>query len=268
MPLRIKQKYGRDGKLNAGNASLRRFYVSPEKAHSDPLEITGSEARHIFRVLRLSKGDSVELFDGTGTFYRARILSFSNDRVQLNIVGSFKGRTESPVQITLAQGFLKERKMEKLIRPLTELGIFCWMPFYATRSVPTMKENRLQKKRTRWEAIALESVKQCKRGQILRIETAASFSEVMKASKKTELRLLFYEEKAKGFETPVSPSAKPDSIMVVIGPEGGFSVEEVQEARANGFFTVGLGPRILRAQTAAVVACTLVQYLYGDMGKQ
>jgi len=112
----------------------------------------------------------------------------------------------------------------------------------------------------------MEAVKQCKRGRIPQIEPAISLEEVLKASEKTELNLLFYEEEGHGFERPKNAPAEPTSIMMVVGPEGGFSADEVEQARSYGFAIAGMGPRILRAQTAAVAACALVQCLYGDMG--
>jgi len=247
---------------------MRRFFIDPETTRIGNPEILGSDARHIYRVLRLSTGDNVELFDGSGIGYRSQILSATPKRIQLQILESFPLHSESPVQITLAQGFLKDRKMDDLIRPLTELGIFRLIPFFASRSVSTPDERRIQKRAGRWEKIAIEAAKQCKRGRIPLIEPAASLREVLRISGETMLNILFYEEEDKGFEPPVSEFEKPESVLVVVGPEGGFSTEEIERVRDYGFVTAGLGPRILRAQTAAVVACTLVQYLYGDMGNQ
>jgi 16S rRNA (uracil1498-N3)-methyltransferase len=248
--------------------ATRRFFIDPETIKIGNHQILGSDARHMYRVLRLDVGDEVELFDGTGVGYRAQIVSAAANRMQLAILDSFQHTSESPVQITLAQGFLKDRKMDDLIRPLTELGIFRLIPFFVSRSVPKPDERSINKRIDRWEKIAREAVKQCKRGRIPLIEPAVSLREVLRISEKMTLNILFYEEEGKGFEPPNMASRKPESILVVVGPEGGFSSEEIDQARGHGFVTAGLGPRILRSQTAAVVACTLVQYLYGDMGNQ
>ncbi|MDL2275739.1 RsmE family RNA methyltransferase [Desulfosarcina sp. OttesenSCG-928-G10] len=117
--------------------SIRRFYMPPEMAAHPVPRITGSDAGHIFRVLRLSPGDTVELVDGAGTGYRARILSVSAKAVEVVIEADFPLMTESPVHITLAMGMLKDRKADELIPPLTELGINRIMPFYAKRSIST-----------------------------------------------------------------------------------------------------------------------------------
>ena len=143
--------------------TLRRFHIAPKMIHAAHPEITGSDAGHICRVLRLSVGDAVELFDGTGNGYRARIVSASPRRVRFRIEETFALLCESSVHITLAQGMLKDRKMDDLIRQLTELGIDCWVPFYAARSVPVPGKKGLGTRLERWEKIALEAVKQCRR---------------------------------------------------------------------------------------------------------
>ncbi len=248
--------------------TLRRFYISPEMAHEPQPEIAGSDAGHIRRVLRLSAGDVVELFDGTGNGYRARIVSASTRRVRFTIEASFPLLSESGVHITLAQGILKDRKMDALIRPLTELGIDCLVPFYAARSVPVPGKNRLGKRLDRWEKIALEAVKQCRRGCVPKITPADKFEDMLAASTDAELKILFWEGAPEAFAVPGAAPQKPKSVVVVVGPEGGFDPNEIRQAQAHGFLTTGLGPRILRAQTASLAACTLVQYCFGDMGRR
>lgn len=244
--------------------ALKRFYIAPEMVNHDQPAITGSDAAHISRVLRLKPNDALELFDGTGHGYRARIVSLSSTMVRLTIESSFALLSESPVHITLAQAMLKDRKMDDLIRPLTELGIDCWMPFYASRSVPSPKGKSLDKRLVRWKKIAVEAVKQCRRGRIPDILPMDDLGAVIAASKSCDGRLIFWEDINHAF---VAPGHSLERIMLVLGPEGGFTPLEVRQARDHGFLTAGLGPRILRAQTASLAAVTLVQYIIGDMGK-
>jgi 16S rRNA (uracil1498-N3)-methyltransferase len=243
--------------------ALRRFYIEPETVNQDQPEITGSDAAHISRVLRLKPDDALELFDGTGQGYRARIVCVSSKRVGLTIESSFALLSESPVHITLAQAMLKDRKMDDLIRPLTELGIDCWMPFYASRSVPSPKGKGVEKRLVRWKKIAVEAVKQCRRGHIPDILPMNDLGAVIAASKACDGRLIFWEETNHAF---AFPRRGVERIMLVLGPEGGFTSLEIQQARDHGFHTAGLGPRILRAETAPLAAITLVQYTVGDMG--
>jgi 16S rRNA (uracil1498-N3)-methyltransferase len=250
------------------HTSLRRFFIPPEMVDTACPEITGSEAGHICRVLRLSAGDEVELFDGTDSGYRAKIVSVAPDRVRFDIVESYLLSTESPVRITLAQGFLKESKMDDLIRPLTELGIHCWRPFYAARSVSRPNPRGLDKRLDRWCKKAMEAVKQCRRARIPVIEPADSLGAVLEASDGFDLNVFYWEGEPLAVKLPVQPLPSPRSILAVVGPEGGFSVEEAQSARERGFLIFGLGPRILRAETAALAACTVLQYRFGDMGPE
>ena len=228
--------------------------------------ITGAEAEHICRVLRLAAGDRIELFDGSGTGYRAQIVTSTPDRVQVTIVDAYPLATESPARITLAQGFLKERKMDDLIRPLTELGIHCWQPFFAARSVARPKRASLEKRVDRWRKKALEAVKQCRRGRIPQIQPAESLVDILSMSAGFDLRLFFWEGEPLAVQLPAVSLPSPCSVLTVVGPEGGFTSDEVQLARRHDFLICGLGPRILRAETAAVAVCSIVQHCFGDMG--
>jgi len=245
--------------------TLRRFHVAPEMIQTAAPEITGSDAGHICRVLRLSAGDAVELFDGTGNGYRARIVSASPRRVRFRIEETVALLCESSVRVCLAQGILKDRKMDVLIRQLTELGIRRWVPFYAARSVPVPSRKGLGTRLKRWEKIALEAVKQCRRGRVPHITPADDFDAMLAMSTGSDLKILFWEGAPQAFDVPGTMPPKPEKIMVAVGPEGGFDPGEVQQAKANGFLITGLGPRILRAETATLAACTLVQHRFGDM---
>jgi 16S rRNA (uracil1498-N3)-methyltransferase len=246
--------------------ALRRFYISPEMAAAATPAITGSDAGHICRVLRLGTGDCIELFDGSGTGYRAKIVSGTPACVHLAIEATFPLKAESGVRITLAQAMLKERKMDDLLRPLTELGMDCWMPFYAARSIPAPGGKGMDRRMARWGKIALEAVKQCRRGCIPRITPMENLAAVLDVADGFDLKLIFWEETAGAFRLPPDASDDVSRVLLVIGPEGGFTSAEVRRATARGCVTAGLGPRILRAQTAALAAFALVQYCLGDMG--
>jgi len=245
---------------------LRRFYMPPDMVRHRHPEISGSEANHICRVLRLSANDAVELFDGTGNGFRATIVSATPQRVQFRIESPVELRSESPVHITLAQGMLKDRKMDGLIRQLTELGIHRWMPFYAARSVPGSGKRGWQNRLNRWEKIALEAVKQCRRGRIPTIMPTDTLKDVIIHTADTDLKIIFWEKTPQAFAAPMPMPEGSIDIVIVVGPEGGFNGDEIGLAEARGFLSAGLGPRILRAETAALAAFTLVQYCYGDMG--
>lgn len=240
--------------------------MAPAMVHQPEPEITGAEAGHICRVLRLGAGDAVELFDGTGNGYLARIVSASPRCVRLKIENRFALLAESPTRITVAQAILKDRKMDNILRQLTELGIDRWIPFYSARSVPLPGSKPWGSRLGRWEKIVLEAVKQCRRGRVPRIVPADTFTDMLAVSATVDLKIIFWEETPQAFRIPGPFPNRPESVMVVVGPEGGFNAEEIEKARKHGFSTAGLGPRVLRAQTAVLAACTLVQYAFGDMG--
>jgi len=253
------------------NKPMRYFFIEQPKVGGPLSLITGSDARHIKTVLRLKSGDTIGLFDGEGFEYTARIESVSSKRVEVAVLQRLRSTAESPVKITVAQAFLKERKMDSLVRQLTELGITRWIPFFAERSIPRPAKTHLAARRERWEKIVREALKQCKRGRIPEIGEAASFEEVLTLSKTSDLKITFWEEESTPVNASLSDLSGPEreikNIFVLLGPEGGFTVREIENAGDSGFVTASLGPRILRAETATVAACVLLQYLYGDMGK-
>jgi 16S rRNA (uracil1498-N3)-methyltransferase len=255
--------------LKSWKTKMRHFIIAHPAAIGDRLGIDGTDAHHIKRVLRLTVGDRIGLFDGSGGTYEAQIEKETAGGVQVKIVA--KQVTENPPAfgITLAQAYLKDKKMDTLVRQLTELGTACWIPFFSERSVPKPDARRLAARSDRWQKISREAVKQCKSGRTMTVMPAISFSEMLACSRGSELRLLFWEKKGGGFVFDRSGFEKGSRrrIFAVLGPEGGFSEKEVRKATAAGFVTAGLGPRILRAETAAVAAVTLLQFLFGDMGK-
>lgn len=245
---------------------MRRFFLPFDQVNCPLPTITGSDARHISKVLRMGKGDRVLIFDGSGMEYEAEIIGSGPEGVTLKIIRSFKCRKESKLQITVAQALLKDRKMDGLIRQLTELGISRWIPFPSKRSVPTPSGKRMGKRYERWEKIAREAVKQCERGKIPEITVVDNLDRVLSMGTNSDEKLIFYENEP-GFLTSLNKGTQsPLNIMIIIGPEGGFESGEIDRARKKGFIPIGMGPRILRAETATISACTLVQYVFGDMG--
>lgn len=247
---------------------MRRFIVEKEQIQGHTATIVGPEARHMVHVLRLRVGDAVELVDDRGTAYAADIAAINGGQITLS-VGEAEGTPrESPIRITLAQALLKDRKMDTLIRQLTELGVTRWMPFPAERSVPRPDAERLKKRVVRWEKIALEALKQCRRNHPPSIEPQVSYAAVLDAAVTSNVKVIFSETAREPLAGKGAASERIESVFLLVGPEGGFTIQEVAAARSHGFDPVSLGPRILRAETAAVTACALIQHVYGDLGVQ
>jgi 16S rRNA (uracil1498-N3)-methyltransferase len=248
---------------------MRYFFIKPAALLKPTAFINGSDVRHIKKALRLEPGDPIRLFDGEGFEYEAVIQRFVADRVELEIIQKFPGTKESPVQIAVAQALLKEKKMDRLLRHLCELGLTQWIPYISARSIPKPGETRMLARVERWNKIIKESSKQCRRARLPEINNKGlAFEEVLDYGHSCDLMVLFYENASASLNSNIERAAslQPRKILMIMGPEGGFSDQEITMARAAGCWLAGLGPRILRAETATIAAITLVQSLFGDMG--
>ena len=248
---------------------MRHFFIDPSAATNSLVAIQQSEAHHIKNVLRLKPGDRIKLFDGTGFEYEGVIKNMSAAQVDVEIRSKVRATLRSGAQIMVAQAFLKGKKMDGLVRKLCELGVAKWIPFFSRRSIAWPDSSRLAGRSRRWHRIAAEALKQCRRIDLPEIAGASSFKEVLDFSKTCDLNIVFWENESTplplgGIEANEKNSIR--TILLMLGPEGGFTREEIELAERSGFVVAGLGPRILRAETATLAAVTLVQYLFGDMG--
>ena len=238
---------------------------------TDPLvTIKGSEAHHIKNVLRLKPGDPLKLFDGAGFEYEAAIINMSAKKIDVEVLRKLKAVVNTGPQIVVAQAYLKQKKMDDLVRKLCELGVARWMPFFSQRSIPRPDKRRLAVRSQRWKRIATEALKQCRRIETLQITEALSFEDVLDFGNSCDLKIVFWENESNPLcgDTASKRKHPVEKILLMLGPEGGFSDQEIKLMSDSGFVVAGLGPRILRAETATLAACTLVQYLYGDMGQK
>jgi 16S rRNA (uracil1498-N3)-methyltransferase len=246
---------------------MRRFFIPSHSLSGDCPVITGDDAGHIRNVLRLKPGDEIELIDGTGLECDARIVRISAGKVDVSILGRrFSGSRSTP-RLIIAQALLKDNKPDTIIRQITELGIHEWVPFAARRSVPVLNAQRISSRKDRWEKIAIEALKQCRRSNLLKISDLLTFDAMLAYGENCDIKLIFWEDESPSnpFELPVANTGSVQSVMAIIGPEGGFTPDEVAAAKAGGYTTVSLGPRILKADTATLAVSTLLQYGYGDM---
>jgi 16S rRNA (uracil1498-N3)-methyltransferase len=249
---------------------MRYFFIKHPMAIGATTVIKGPDAKQIKNVLRLRPGSKIGLFDGLGMEYTARIVALSAQGVAVELIQSFPSKAESDLDIIVAQAYLKERKMDGLVRQLTELGVKKWIPFFAERSIPRPDKLRLTARRKRWGKITREALKQSKRGRVMEIVKPVSFEKILNFAQGCDLKLVFWENESKpfGLNDFRLPGRNIQQVFVMLGPEGGLTTSEIDRVMASGFETAALGPRILRAETATVAGVTLVQYLMGDMGKK
>ena len=243
---------------------MPRVFLPAINFKDNRISITDEKARYLISVLRCRKGDDLVIFDGEGSCIRTTILKADRREVIAEVIEKFPCNTESRLNITLVQGLLKGEKMDIIIQKTTELGVKEIIPVVTERS-----QVRDTRKVTRWRKIAEEASRQSGRSVIPIIREPVEFKNIFAthASRETLHGFIFYEEDGVKMSEAVSSLVfRPSSLSVVIGPEGGFTKEEITIAKERGLLVTSLGKRILRAETAAISAMTLVQYLLGDIG--
>ncbi len=244
---------------------MPRFFVSASDIADGNASVGGTEFRHLQRVLRLREGDHVTLFDDAGKEHAGVIVSLSPRVAVVRVTASTMPQRESPLAVTLYQGIPKGRKMDLVVEKATELGVHAIVPFSSAFSLGAGAGAAA--KRERWERIAVAAAKQSGRTRVPTIAPPLAFAEVVSAAAEHDVRLLFFEGSGTvPFVALDEPAAPPRTAAIAIGPEGGFSRDETAAARGAGFMLVDMGPRILRTETAALVAITLVQARWGDLG--
>ena len=245
---------------------MPRFYVPEPKIEDGMMRVTGEEVNHIRRVLRLRAGDKISVFDGLSKEYHGTIADEGPSSVLIRIESTSAPQRESSLEITLAQSLLKGEKMDYVIQKATELGAREMIPFLSSRSIPLLDKSGTLKRHHRWEKIAVEASKQCGRVVLPRIAPLQDYAEMIQGASQASLRLILWEREGIRLKEALKDSAGKNQIFFVIGPEGGFSGEEVQHARENGFVPVTMGERILRAETASLSLLSILQYEFGDIG--
>lgn len=247
---------------------MPRFFVNSKDIFDDNINITGEDYNHIKKVLRLKCGEIVTLSDGIGNEYVAEIEEFGEGFVHTKVIESYKNTTEPPVKVTLYQGLPKSDKMDFIIQKSVELGISRIVPVLTERTVVRLdSEKDALKKSERWNRISQEASKQCNRGIIPKIEIPISFKEAIKQTKDNVLALIPYEkESTNSLKQILKRVDNITEISVFIGPEGGFTEQEIEEAVNMGLNSVTLGPRILRTETAGITVLSILMYELGDVG--
>jgi 16S rRNA (uracil1498-N3)-methyltransferase len=244
---------------------MPRFYLPQDNIHGKLGQIDGQELEHLRRVLRLGKGDRITVFDDWGWEHEAVICRISALKAEIEILESRQTQRESSLKIILAVGLTKGEKMDFVVEKATELGVRTLLPFVSSYTVPRLDDAKLASRLARWRKIALSAAKQSGRGKIPEIMELRDYHRLTIQTWPETLKLLFWEGETEQTLLQVhATAADVRSVLLIIGPEGGFSRAEAEEAQTQGFKTVKLGPRLLRAETAAIAATSLVQFLWGD----
>lgn len=243
---------------------LQRYFID-EPGRQQPFTISGDDYHHIVRVMRMKAGDEIICVLPSGKSATCEIAEITAEIVVANVVKWEEGNTELPVHVVIASGLPKGDKLEMIIQKGTELGAFEFVPFTASRSVVKWESKKASKKVERWQKIAKEAAEQCHRNKIPLVSEPVSVKELIKISSGYSHKLIAYEEEAREGESSVLSSTlaalKPgETLLFVFGPEGGLTQQEISLMVDQGFKTCGLGPRILRTETAPLYTLAAVSY--------
>jgi len=242
---------------------VRRFFIDPANLSQGCATITDQEARHIGMALRLKPGNTIELFDGSGMVYQAEITRIGKTSVETKILASHHHR-EQPPFLTVAQALVKGKKMDLIIQKATELGITAIQPIITQHcAISSAPADQL----SRWQRIAQEACKQCDRPTPLLCHPCTPLAQLLKESDDDATKIICWENETTATLHDLDLGAS-DNVLLLIGPEGGFSEAEAESAIGAGFRPVSLGRRTLRAETAAIAAMAIVQFLLGNLSRK
>ncbi len=250
--------------------TVPRIYFPRNMEKGDLSKLGGENLRYVKSVLRMKKGDHLILFDGTGWEYETVIKQIIADGISVEVLKKDR-MPDKVVNITIYQALPKANKMDFIIQKATELGADRIVPFQSARSVPRLTADKARFKIARWRNIATEAARQCGRADIPEVEGILSYEDVIACPERENLKIIFWEEESARGIKQVLRDEKYNGvkdIVVIIGPEGGFSKKEVDSAVDKGFISVSLGRNILKVETAALTILSIIQYEKGIFGEE
>ncbi|MBB1518807.1 16S rRNA (uracil(1498)-N(3))-methyltransferase [Aquipseudomonas guryensis] len=236
---------------------LSRFFIDAPLSLGQH-ELPETQAHYIGRVLRHAVGDAVQLFDGSGQEYLGELIEVGKKNVRVELREQFAGQPESALRVHLGQGLSRGERMDWAIQKATELGAAVITPIVSERCEVRLKDERADKRLAHWRQVAISACEQCGRSVVPLIHSPVLLADWLQQSD-ADLKLVLHP-----VAEPLASHAKPTTLAFLIGPEGGLSDAEVEQAKAAGFHAARLGPRVLRTETAPVVALSVAQQLWGD----
>jgi 16S rRNA (uracil1498-N3)-methyltransferase len=248
---------------------MRRFFINEILSGQGSFVITGAEAKHIARVLRMGPGGRIVLLDKAGKRFQAVIKEVNRHQVLVDLERPVLAPAPSFVHMTLCQALLKSHHMDLVVEKTSELGVDRVVPYLAERTVVKVDGGKTQGKVRHWQEIAQSAAKQSDRTMPAEISPLSPFDEMLTVlSKEPALKIFLWEqEEARSLRNFLRSIPPAPRVIAMVGPEGGFSEREVKEAGEAGFVSVSLGCRILRAETAAISLVTIIQYEWGDLSR-
>ena len=251
---------------------MHRFFVQDIAPDAVDVVITGEEAVHLNRVLRLGRGDLIEVWDGQGRSYTAQITQSDEAKSRARLLTPILREREPRLKLTLAKALIKGERMDFVLQKGTELGVHTFVPTICRRSVVRLGKEREIRRRQRWQRIVREAAKQCGRTFVPVVTPVLGLEKVLQEYREKGSQIIFpYEgEEGRGLDEVLgnifTQSGTGAGVLLMVGPEGGFTPEEVGLAAQYGAQIVSLGPRVLRSETATLAAVSIIFYGAGDLG--
>lgn len=250
---------------------LHRFYSGPEGVAGSVLVLPPDESRHLSQVLRLKPGDEALLFDGHGNEYLCKVLDTGKQGAKVEVLKRTDHSLESPLSLTLGQALAKGDKLDLIVQKATELGVTAIVPLITERADVRLSNEQAERRVERWRRISLESLKQCGRSKLVEIGSPASLGEFLgqvrpgTSEPGDAVKLVCNERGGVSIRDALAGAVGRPSVTILVGPEGGWDDNELELLEREGCGFVTLGPRILRMETAAIVALALIQERMGDI---
>ena len=239
---------------------IPRVYIAEQLSPDSTIELSPETSHYLLKVLRMNEGRELIAFDGCGGEYPATISSATKKIATISTGEKVNEHRESPLNTHLAIGLSRGERFDWVLQKATELGVTSITPLFTERTEVKLTGDRLQKKYEHWKQISISACEQCQRNFLPILNNATHFSDYI-ATESSELKFVLHHRS----DQSLSEYGTPDSVSLLIGPEGGLSEEEIQQAENSGFRHLTLGPRILRTETAPIVSLSLVQSLWGDL---
>lgn len=246
---------------------MHRFFVPPNTIHDQRVILRGTIVHQIRDVLRMRVAEEIILLDNSGYAYQTALTLIDRDTVRGNVTDKWKLETEPSARITLYQGTLKGQKFDWVLQKGTEIGVTSFVPVLSSRCIISTLNDVSDARAERWERIVIEAAEQSGRAVLPSLSNATLFAHACGEASQKGLALIPWEgEQSKGLREALQIIPRPREVSVFIGPEGGFTEEEIVTAKEHNVIPVSLGPRILRAETAGLAAVSAILYELGDLG--
>ena len=252
----------------------RRFYAPPpalsaSATQGDRIALSADESHHLLRVLRLTRGDEVYVFDGCGNEFKAAFIGVDGKCAAVEIIERLTDVVESPLPLTLALALMKGEKFDLVVQKATELGVHRVVPLVTEHADVKLKDEQAGRRLERWQRISLEALKQSGRRRLVEITEPTTLTKflAMEEAGAAIANLYFNERGGASLKDALAGVGEESAVTVFVGPEGGWGEQEFGLFERHGCVAVTLGRRILRAETAAIVAVALVQQALGDLSR-